>query len=436
MMVVLLAIVASGTAMSLGTSYGSLEGAWEAFFLLCLVVLPTLAVVYVSSSKKAASIQPMVAQYKERISQLTEKYNNKIDRLEHTFQSDSTGMNAIKAELLREKYEKKYSELRRDYQNEQEIFLSDLKDKAPQFVQLQTKWKKLLTFSCIALVTAGAYSMGAMDANDNRQAAYSETGIESLSTTEDGQRYWNAESIPIPYLTDSTRRVSNPDHVVSNNTEWQLNAMLQRMDAELKLQTVMILVNHIENDDPYRFAQQVGNKYGVGRNDRGLLIVLAYQDHAINISPGKGLEGELTDSESGKLERRYAVPSMRAELPDSGMLYLTKAIYRLLQKKQLPEMPTLNSETTDASIVGLSGLYLLLIVSWILLLVYVNRRYLLFSASRLRSNPFVRNDDDASATGAALGAASMFGGHGGGGGFGGGSFGGGSFGGGGATSRW
>ena len=127
---------------------------------------------------------------------------------------------------------------------------------------------------------------------------------------------------------------------------------------------------------------------------------------------------------------------MRAELPDSGMLYLTKAIYRLLQKKQLPEMPTLSSETTDASIVGLSGLYLLLIVSWILLLVYVNRRYLLFSASRLRSNSFVRKDDDASAIGAALGAASMFGGHGGGGGFGGGSFGGGSFGGGGATSRW
>ena len=51
-----------------------------------------------------------------------------------------------------------------------------------------------------------------------------------------------------------------------------------------------------------------------------------------------GLEGDLTDAECRRLAETYLYPSMRAELPDSGMVYLADAVYALLAGKEMPQM--------------------------------------------------------------------------------------------------
>ncbi len=50
---------------------------------------------------------------------------------------------------------------------------------------------------------------------------------------------------------------------------------------------------------PSRVAQDLGNDYGVGdkKTRRGLVVVVAVEDHKYFIAPGMGLEGELTDVE-------------------------------------------------------------------------------------------------------------------------------------------
>jgi uncharacterized membrane protein YgcG len=201
---------------------------------------------------------------------------------------------------------------------------------------------------------------------------------------------------------------------------------------------VVIVVNHIENDDPFRMAQDVGNKYGVGRNDKGLVIVCGYEDHSINISPGKRLEGDLTDAECHRLEQQYVVPAMRANMPDSAMIYLTDAIYSLMKKKELPQMANLTSlsDKEDDQFFAQMGLYLLFLIAWGIFFMRLNRKYQwmgLVGTTALLSNPFYTPPRTSGGGGSSFGG---FRGGGGGGGFSGGSFGGGSFGGGGATSRW
>ena len=83
--------------------------------------------------------------------------------------------------------------------------------------------------------------------------------------------YWNADNIPIPYLQDSTQYVSNPDHVLQQPTVDRMNITLKKLENELKIQSVVVVVNHISNDDPFRMAQDVGNKYG-GTNPAKKLI--------------------------------------------------------------------------------------------------------------------------------------------------------------------
>ena len=130
---------------------------------------------------------------------------------------------------------------------------------------------------------------------------------------------------------------------------------------------------------------------------------------------------------------------MRAEMPDSAMYYLTEAIYATMQKKELPEMSSLTSQSDeiDNEIIATTGLYMLFMIAWIAFFMHLNRKYqwlAVLGVASLRSNPFY----DSSSGGGGSWGGSSGGGHSswGGGGFSGGSFGGGSFGGGGATSRW
>ena len=246
--------------------------------------------------------------------------------------------------------------------------------------------------------------------------------------------YWNADNIPIPYLKDSTQYVSNPDRILAASSVDRINSTLQRLRLSLGVESVVIVVNHIENDDPFRMAQDVGNKYGVGRQDRGLVVVVGYGDHSINISPGRALEADLTDAECYRLQQQYVIPAMRKDMPDSAMIYLTEAIYSTLQKKQLPQMSLYSaSDAADDEMATTMGIYLLLFIAWCIFYLHLNRQYqwlAILGATTLLSNPFYRSSNSGFIIGG--GGGGSFGG----GGFSGGSFGGGSFGGGGATSRW
>jgi uncharacterized membrane protein YgcG len=180
-----------------------------------------------------------------------------------------------------------------------------------------------------------------------------ETPSSQLHAAVDNEP-WSAENIPMPHLTDGEQYVSNPDSILSANTVDSLNKKMGLLDDSLGIETAVIVVNHIKDDDPYRFAQDVFKYYGVGRNDRGLVILLAYGDRAINMSTGVSLEADLTDAECGSLQRRYLIPYMKAEQPDSGMLSLADGLLALMFKKEMPPQATVSTLKSNDSDMGLN----------------------------------------------------------------------------------
>ncbi len=156
--------------------------------------------------------------------------------------------------------------------------------------------------------------------------------LEAADTTE----AWLAERVPMAHLEDSMSYVSNPDGVVSDATVERMNKTLRQMDTLLNVETAVIIVNHVHNADIENFAQTIGDKYGVGRSDRGLIMVMAYRDKLFRMHTGRELEVDLTDAECSRLEQDYFVPAMKADKPDTAMVYLTEAVSQFIQKKQLP----------------------------------------------------------------------------------------------------
>ncbi|MBQ9231348.1 MAG: TPM domain-containing protein [Prevotella sp.] len=362
------------------------------------------------------------------INQLTSRYNDAIRALEDAYdmENNQSGWN-LTSSYNRRQYSKRYQALAREYNSKRRQIINVWEKMNPAWSKARKAWGWVFVIGVTSAVTCCTASL-----------PFEEETPATTVMSETGTRYWNAETIPIPYLQDATQYVSNPDHVLDQNTVDQMNITLKQLETEMDIQSVVIVVNHIENDDPFRFAQDVGNKYGVGRNDRGLMIVVGYLDHSINMSPGRGLEGDLTDVECHRLQQEYVVPAMRAEMPDSGMLYLTKAIYATMQKKEMPEMSSLSSQSDeiDEEIITTVGMYMLFFIAWCVFFLKLNNKYQWLSTlnmATIKSNPFYEESSNGGTFYSGGGGRGSSWGDGG---FGGGSFGGGSFGGGGATSRW
>lgn len=375
-----------------------------------------------------------MAEYINQIDILTRQYNDAITALEESYDMESSQQGLLQkltSSKLKRQYSEKYEELAQEYFGKRKTIFEEYKKANPQWTKTRKIWGKVFY---IGIIFAMVCCSAAMPWSEEPSFAETSQAVSAPQETT----LWNAENIPIPFLQDSTQYVSNPDHVLTQQTVDHMNITLKRLDNELGVQSVVIVVNHIENDDPFRFAQDVGNKYGVGYGNKGLMVVVGYQDHSINISLGRALEADLTDAECHRLEQQYVVPAMRAEMPDSAMFYLTEALYSTLQKKQLPQMSNLLADADDDVDEGLAtmGITLLAIIAWCVFFLRKNRQYHwlgMAGAASLLANPFYEESHSSSGGG--------FGGFGGGGGGfssggGGGHFGGGSFGGGGATSRW
>lgn len=359
---------------------------------------------------------------KSYLKMLESKYKSNVKDLRANYKIDNRRNSMSKSSLMK-LYSKQYDAVQERYLKERRSYLQSWRSTHRLQALLRTFWGWVLVLSLCGAVFSCSYSIDT-----------EETENEATVIT----KAWNAEDIPIPHLEDSRRYVSNPDNVLTENTVNRVDMTMKRMEDSLGIESVVIVVNYIENDDPFRMAQDVGNKFGVGRDDRGIIIVIGYEDHSINISPGMSLEADLTDAECYQLEQRYVVPAMKAEQPDSAVIYLTEVLYSLLEGKDLPKMSEMKAPTAQSDeSVFMTG-YLLFFLFWLILgavLDYRHEWFDLFALMTFPSNPFIEQ----TSTFVSTGGGRSFGGSGrsfGGGGFSGGSFSGGSFGGGGATSRW
>ena len=252
---------------------------------------------------------------------------------------------------------------------------------------------------------------------------------------------WSADDVPIPYLRDSTQYVSDPDGYLDTNMRDSVNFYLQKLNVECGVQNLFVIVGRVANQDAFRVAQDLGNKYGIGYKSsrRGLVVVIAVDDHKYFIAPGMGLEGELTDVDCDDIARACIVKYMRLDQPGMAVLSTSRAIYNKVKSgrtgiKSVDDGPV---EEEDWPLLifcillcfGIPAYYLIRYVLEECGVIKKKRK------SQQRSRNYNRHDDDWFPP-FFFGGGGGFSGGSSGGGFSGGSFGGGSFGGGGSGGSW
>ena len=249
-----------------------------------------------------------------------------------------------------------------------------------------------------------------------------------ISFTIFAQQGFNAEELLKP-RTGTQKLVNDFTQTLTTDQEQTLERKLVKLDDSTFTQIAVVIVPTLNGRDIADYALELGRAWGVGnkKNNSGVVLLIAKQDRKINISPGYGLEGALTDLEASSIISDVIAPIFRQDDYYGGINAGVDAIINAVKG----EYQTKRDRSSGGS--GLPRLLFIIIIIVVLIAMssggnngggtFMSRR-----GSRGFGGPFIFPG------GFGGGSGGGFGGGGGGGGFGG--FGGGSFGGGGASGGW
>lgn len=283
------------------------------------------------------------------------------------------------------------------------------------------------------------------------------------------KEYKTVDDVPNVRLTDVRRYVTDPTSILAPAATDTINAILGRLEKSTGIETAVVMLPSIGENDIFDFSTSLFRKWGIGKkkSDNGLLILFVMDQHKVRFATGYGIEGTMTDAMSKRIQTQYMVPAFKRSDWNKGMVDGVRAAAKVLDGSMEPEAADDDTETSDIlfSIGIMIGVILLaMFVSSIKqrcpkcrkrsAMKQMGVEVLRVSTGkgkrkRIRRTTYVcqycghimtkdEDIDDNSGSAAAGGAilGSMLGGGGSSGGSSGGSFGGGSTGGGGSTSSW
>lgn len=286
-------------------------------------------------------------------------------------------------------------------------------------------------------------------------------------------KQYTIDDVPNVRLSDVRQYVTDPSAILSATARDSINAILGRLEKSTGIETAVVMLPSIGDEDIFDFGHELFRKWGIGKkkSDNGLLILFVKDQKKVRFTTGYGIEGTMTDAMSKRIQTTIMITRFRNGNWDGGMVSGVRAVAKTLDGSMQAEE---GSGEDDISTIMIT---LLAIVVTMLIFIYamgslqrcpkckkrsalrkVKEQHLVVKNKNGRiirrilrttyvckycGNTVTKDTDEndhgsAMATGAMLG--SMLGGGNRGSGFGGGSFGGsfggGSTGGGGATSGW
>ena len=279
---------------------------------------------------------------------------------------------------------------------------------------------------------------------------------------------YSIESVPNVYAQDRRLHVSDPNGLLMQETQAEINRMLTQLEDSTGIQSMVVMLPSIGQEDIFDFAHSLFRHWGIGNKEsnNGMLIVYVADQRKIRFTTGYGLEGILPDAMCKRIQSRYMIPHFREGNTDLGMLEGTKAVVGVLDGSMKAD--NTEEEVTLWEILLTLGAIMFIIVVPIWLIHRQEHtcpkcakagalKLVSQTSTPTRKGKLIRktllcshcghtvvkeyhqsNNNDTGAMMGGMMMGSMLGGgrRGGGGGFMGGSFGGGSTGGGGSTSGW
>lgn len=88
--------------------------------------------------------------------------------------------------------------------------------------------------------------------------------------------------------------------VLSNGEKGQLKEKISLVKKDANVDIVVYITDHYDSQDIETSANEIFNQMGIGKNSRGILILIFPEKKRMRVEVGRGIEGELTDTQANK----------------------------------------------------------------------------------------------------------------------------------------
>ncbi|MBV9892062.1 MAG: TPM domain-containing protein, partial [Rhizobacter sp.] len=141
--------------------------------------------------------------------------------------------------------------------------------------------------------------------------------------------------VPVPLLSG---RVIDQTATLRSEQAKALSDKLAALERERGTQIVVLIVPTARPEDIFSFAQRVASTWKIGRKDvgDGVVIVVAKNDHDVNIQVAQTLQGAIPDVVVGRIINEQMVPAFRSGDFAGGLNQAVDRLTTLVAGEKLP----------------------------------------------------------------------------------------------------
>ena len=109
--------------------------------------------------------------------------------------------------------------------------------------------------------------------------------------------------------------------VLSEETEQYILNTNRELESKTGAQIVVVTIPSLEGQSLEEYATDLFRQWGIGdkEKDNGLLLLCAVEDRQFRLEVGYGLEGDLPDGKTGRMQDEYITPLLSENQFDAGI---------------------------------------------------------------------------------------------------------------------
>lgn len=109
--------------------------------------------------------------------------------------------------------------------------------------------------------------------------------------------------------------------VLSEDTEKYILNTNQELENKTGAQIVVVTIPSLEGQSLEEYATELFRRWGIGDSEKnnGVLLLCAVNDRQFRVEVGYGLEGDLPDGKTGRMQDAYIIPLLQEDKFDEGI---------------------------------------------------------------------------------------------------------------------
>jgi uncharacterized membrane protein YgcG len=131
-------------------------------------------------------------------------------------------------------------------------------------------------------------------------------------------------------------------NVISADNKSQLQEKARQLKEQFKTEIALVTIQSLEGEDQFDYSLKMARDWGIGSPDneiRGILILIAIQEHKTSFRTSRHIEGELPDGVTGDISRQMNAYFKNNDFGGGLLLGLNKISERLASVYALQEKP-------------------------------------------------------------------------------------------------